>query len=89
MLESIEGRIQRALLGLGPAPRDLLDAQQDSVAAQGCERHGLQDQDIEGALQHVEAFGHRISSLCRPHSGGLPCGDFRRSGGLFRRPPGG
>jgi hypothetical protein len=51
VLETIERRIERALLDLQPVPRDLADAQQDAVPVQRSQRERLQNEEIESALQ--------------------------------------
>ena len=54
---SLKGRIECALFNREGSAGDLLDAQQDAVAVQAAERDGLEDQQIESAL---EEFGFPI-----------------------------
>jgi protein involved in polysaccharide export with SLBB domain len=54
MLEAVQRRIQRTLLDLQRVAGQLLDTQQDSVAVQRSERDGLQDEEVERALQEFD-----------------------------------
>jgi hypothetical protein len=38
--------------------RNLLSAQEDAVTVEGAERDGLEDEQIEGALQKIESGGY-------------------------------
>ena len=61
MLESIERRVQRALLDFQSAGGNLLNAQQNAVTVQGTERDGLEDEQIERALQKIQPGGQCFS----------------------------
>ena len=37
---------------------ELLQAEQDAVTVEAAERHGLQDQHIQGALYKIDLFFH-------------------------------
>ena len=58
MLEAIQRGIERALLDLQAVLRDLLDAEQDAVAVQRPQRDGLEDEEVEGALQQLCRVAH-------------------------------
>src|ERR1700686_1163113 len=62
MLQTIERRVERALLNLEALLGHLLDAQQDAIAMQRAEGNGFEDQHIESALQKVELFLHESVS---------------------------
>jgi hypothetical protein len=51
MLEAVERRVERTLLDLERAARDLPDAQQHGVAVQLAERDRLEDEEVEGARE--------------------------------------
>ncbi len=58
MLEAIQRGIERALLNLQAVLRDLLNAEQDAVAVQRPQRDGLEDEEVEGALQQLGRVAH-------------------------------
>src|SRR5262245_22606133 len=51
LLEPLEGGIERALIGIEHAPRQLLDALPDSPAVHGLEGQGLEDEEVEGTAE--------------------------------------
>ena len=58
MLEAVERGVQGTLLDLQCVVRDLLNAQQDAVPVERSEGNGLQDQEVERALEQLGRFGH-------------------------------
>src|SRR5262249_40392256 len=48
-LQAVERGVERALFDFERTAGDLADAEEYAVAVQGAERHGLQDEDVEGA----------------------------------------
>ena len=63
MFEAVQGRIERALLNFQAIFRNLLNAQQNTVAVKWSERNGLEDQHVQGALQQIDLFFHDLP-LC-------------------------
>jgi hypothetical protein len=61
VLEAIERGVQRALLDVERAARDLLDAREHGVAVQLAQRDGLEDQQVERARQEVGLVWHGFS----------------------------
>jgi tetratricopeptide (TPR) repeat protein len=57
-LEAIEGRIERSLLNLQHVSGYLLNAFGDGPSMLGLKRDGLEDQQVEGALQEIVWFTH-------------------------------
>src|SRR5687767_9903874 len=51
VLQPLQRRVERALIHLELAPRDLLDPLADAPAVQGRERQRLQDEKIDGAAK--------------------------------------
>jgi hypothetical protein len=62
MLEPLEGRVQRPLLDEQDAVGQLADARGDRPAVLRFERQGLEDQEVERALDEVDRF-HRYDYL--------------------------
>src|SRR5690606_19303502 len=58
VLEAVERRVERALLDLESATRDLLDTEQHAIPVQLAEGEGLQDQEVEGAGKEFRGIGH-------------------------------
>src|SRR5690606_12143191 len=52
-LEAMDRGEQRARVALEDAARDLLDAAGDAEAVERLETEGLEDQQVQGALDHV------------------------------------
>jgi hypothetical protein len=61
MLQAIQGGVERSLLDLQGAARDLLDSQQDAVPMHVSERYRLEDEEVEGPWQKVGLVGHGLS----------------------------
>src|SRR4051812_52258 len=51
--QAVERRIERSLIDLEHAARELLDALADSPAVHRFERDGFEDEEVEGPLQDV------------------------------------
>src|SRR5439155_13832819 len=62
-LESVQRRIQRALLHLKNVARNLLNALGDGPAVLGFERQRFQNEEIQCALRQVNAFVHHFPLL--------------------------
>src|SRR5262245_57508925 len=60
VLETMEGRIERALVDLQDVPRNLLDALGDGPTVQGILLQRAQDQQIERAGQQVGRSRHGV-----------------------------
>src|SRR5215471_13289725 len=99
LLETMEGRIERALLDLQHVAGDLLEPLGDGVAMDRSETHHFQDQQIERALQQIglaRVVGHAKAiyiSICRMSTywpaHDTPCGCKRdRPPARPHRPPG-
>src|ERR1041384_4272997 len=54
----MERRVERSLIDLEHAARDLLDALADAPAVHGLEGRGLEDEEVEGALKDVGVGMH-------------------------------
>jgi hypothetical protein len=65
MLESVEGRIERALLDGQRAPGDLLDAEEHSVAMELPERDRLEDEEVERSGEEAGLVVHVTPMLVR------------------------
>src|SRR5262245_22552239 len=61
MFDPVQGGIEGALLNLQLVARHLLDAQEDAVSVQRSERNGLEDQQVQRALQQFGGTGHGVS----------------------------
>jgi len=62
VFEAVEGGVEGALLDFELAAGDLLDAEQDSVAVEGAEGDGFEDEHVEGSLEEVDLFGQLVLS---------------------------
>ena len=61
-LEAVKGGIERTLLDAEDVARYLLDALGDGPAVLRAEGKSLEDEQVEGALRKVDAFGRQIGS---------------------------
>jgi hypothetical protein len=57
MFEAIERRIERTLLNDELFTRDLLDAEENSIAMKISKRDGLEDKEIECPLKEISGLG--------------------------------
>jgi len=64
LFEAVEGGIESALIDLEDVVGDLADALRDSPAVKRLEGNGLQDKQIESALDEVGGFSHERKSSC-------------------------
>src|SRR5664279_222610 len=58
ILETVEGRVERALIHLQHVVRELADSLRDPPTVQRRGEDGLEDQEIERSLQQISAVGH-------------------------------
>jgi hypothetical protein len=63
MFEAVERGVEGALLDFETILGDLLDAQQNSIAVEGAQGDGFEDEHVEGALQQVEWFCQNCTLL--------------------------
>src|SRR5262245_37341289 len=59
--QTLQGRIQRALLQLEDIVRQLLDPLGDGPSVQRLQRNGLEYQEIHGALHEVDRLAHSVT----------------------------
>jgi len=62
VLQPVQRGVERALLNLQRAARDLLDAQQYAVPVQLSERDGLEAQQVQRAGQQLGGIGNGFLS---------------------------
>src|SRR3954463_4627909 len=63
LLQLVEGRVERPFLHLQHVARAVLDPARDPVAVGRRPREGLEDHEVERALQEIHAFVHSSSAL--------------------------
>jgi len=56
--QALQRRVQRSLLDLEDVIRELTDPLRDRPAVQRLERDGLEDQQIDGALNEIGGLPH-------------------------------
>src|SRR6185369_11311526 len=62
-LQAVQRRVERPLLNQQHVVRDLLDPLGNRPTVFRLERHDFQNQEIEGALNEILRFAHRLDTL--------------------------